>query len=306
MSTKGSLKTIFKGQASELAKALRPGKSRSPQARFEKALLQSRRFRELLFVFNPYFSRTVQVEITGVLENLAEALEEARERGVFLELLNRLAREKRGSDQPSECRSKKFGKPAGKPSKKQNGLERIFLETSEYVCEAKKSAANKLKRTNLRAGLRDVLREAGAAGQLQSGFLVRVLEERRKALFNQIVDIIRTSQKEDFNRLKFQVERFIYLLEFAVQARYEKAKRLLQIVKLLFERLVWVQDEEMFGQYLREMERERAGDSERVRDIQEIREILRRLGIVEAHTLQALHAQLPVSLQFLKREIAWD
>jgi len=80
---------------------------------------------------------------------------------------------------------------------------------------------------------------------------------------------------------------------------------LLQVLRVLDIRLKDVRDEERFREFVHGLENERSTVQSQVADIIWLRAIRNRLGLQQAETLRAFHAHIPVSLQVLKRRLAW-
>ncbi len=133
----------------------------------------------------------------------------------------------------------------------------------------------------------------------------KYLDERRDKLFNQLVEAIRAAERENFGNIQVEVEKFSYALELAVTVGFEKGKKLLQVLRVLDIRLKDVRDEERFREFVHGLENERSTVQSQVADIIWLRAIRNRLGLQQAETLRAFHAHIPVSLQVLKRRLAW-
>ena len=293
MDEKVILKSILKKRTNQLVKPFRL--TRLTKRQLEEIRIESDRLRALLSVFESYFSKRAHLEANPALEKMSLLLEEVRSRNVSVYLLARLAE---GEQNVGKRNGVGRGKP---PANSGSLLEEAKMRHDHSVL----NAVRELKRVRPRKIEKILLEDFKPEADFALNSLVKILNERRERLFNQIVEIIRTSQKEAVDELRVQVEEFYYLLEFAVDAGYQKGKRLLKIVKLLRERLTEVYDEETFRQFVQDLEREKANHSDTVADVGRLRAIRNRLGIFQAHALQALHAHLPASLQVLKRELIW-
>ncbi len=286
MKEKAVLKSILKKRAAQFVKPFKRVRLGFTSKQFEGARIESNRLREALSIFESYFSPRVRVETDLALQRLSGPLEEARTRNISFLLLKRFVQEEKNSD----VRQK---------------TEEILKEVEAVYEKSFQKAAKQLKHIKPKKVAKTLLDDFKPSEDFEFKSLTKQLNQSREKLFNQIVRLIRSSQKEELSELQSQSEKFCYLLELAVEAGYEKGKRLLQIVRVLNERLIEIHDEEKFREFIQNLEKERAISSERVSDIVRLRTIRNRLAVFQAHSLQALHAHLPVSLQFLKRHLVW-
>ncbi len=286
------LKSILKKWELYVQKALKKVPSKSAAEQLRALKIQNGLLRAFLLLCECYFSKQILEQAELLLSKLSENLEDARKCTASLFFLNHLA--------PSEkLVEKKASKGATKKLEKMN-----ILEEAEALCHSSlKEVIKQLKQIESRRIGNLLLKDFSLDNRLEFQSFIKLLNERREKLFNQVVEIIRTSQPTDNNYLQRGVEDFIALLTLFVEAGYEKGKRLLQVVNILAERLIQIVDGEKFREFLEEMEKKRQNDSRYVADVEKIRFLRTRLGVLQAHALQAFHAHLPVTLQVLKRHL---
>jgi hypothetical protein len=136
-------------------------------------------------------------------------------------------------------------------------------------------------------------------------WLTQELNARRDALFHHIVRIIRISQREELEALAIQAETFCFGLQMAKDAGCEKAGRFLRPLELMCRPLRAVCDDDYFRRFVEDLAHERSRDSSRVSDVLVLREMTKQVGLAEAETIHAFHAQIPAALETLKRSIVW-
>ena len=297
------LKSTLAKQLDQFAKLFRTIPNQPTKTQFETMRLQSNRFYYLLTFLENCFPEHVYAEANSMFRDLSERLDETRKEEAVLVLLGRFSGSHKSSD-PKKSKTKSSKKLLRKTSEQElDGIIREFYNAHDELIGR---TVKHLKRISDLKIAKALLHDFNFVDHLSFSVWMKTLDKKREQLFNQIVKIIRTSQKEDLMDLMIQAEEFGYFLEMMIQAGYEKGKRLLQIIRSLSDRLVEVDDEENFRQRLENLEKERAKDPNRISDIQRLRMIRIRLGIFQANTRKALHAHLPVSLQVLKRRLVWS
>lgn len=296
------LKGVLRKRVAQFAQLLKPKRLNLTEKQFQDLRNYSRRLYGFLCLFESSFSKGTFEETKELIERMFSILEEERKRAVFVFILERLVK---GEGPVSvEGGVQKKRRDANRQLIHHSRVNDISEETRALKESSVREALKQLKRVNARNIEKELVRNFKPV-QFAVDVLVKMLNGKRQELFNQIVEIIRASRKEDLDCLQVMVEQFSSLLQLAVEFGYEKGRRLLRISKVLNLRLVQVQDEEKFGSYLEALERERASSTDKIESIQELRAVRNRLGILQAHTLQALHAHLPLSLQVLKRQMVY-
>jgi len=306
------LANLLKRWSKSFQKKLIQLKPLTPTASLADTIQAAGCLRQFLRIFEENFSKKTVADITASLAAFQTQLEDVMKWNVFLLLLEKFFPPETMAELAMQVREKKL--PARKHKRKSRslsilstrrtkGASSIFQEADALYQEIVKRALKEAARLKSKHVEKELVKGFETPGRFDVNSMVPLLNERRDRLFKQIVEIIRTSQKEDLTHLMVEVGDFTSLLEVAVALGYQKAKRLRQVMRVLHERLLEIHDEEMFRHFLYELEQERANISEKAKEMQQLRFIRNRLGIYQANTLQALHAHLPLSLQILKRQL---
>ena len=287
MDEKTALASLVKKRVKQFTKPFRPLRnSRDSEGPLDEIRSGAGRLCELFSLFESHSSNRVYTGVSQSLNSLSNALGEVRNWDAAHGLMSRFVKEERDI--------------------KSRQSITLILKEIEKLREAKTAVAHRqLKGINSKKIGKALAGGFETDGPNSFAAWVKMLDEKRERLFNQVVEMIRSAQKEEFDALRLETDRFCYLLEVAVEAGYQKGKRLLQVLRLLSERLQAVSDEEVFRELIQNLEKERANDAEKVADVQRLRTLQNRLGTLQARTLQNLHDHLPVSLQLLKRRIVW-
>ncbi|MBI4387412.1 MAG: hypothetical protein HY582_00010 [Candidatus Omnitrophica bacterium] len=253
----------------------------------ESGLLQA-----LLLWLEHCFPKSIREQTILALLKLSESSEEARSCAASFFLLNQLMANERFKE-----------KEIVKGTRKKKEQKNIATEAEKFYLRSFKEVEKQLKQLESRKIEKLLLKNFDATTRFEPQSFIKQLDQKREKLFSQVIEIIRVSQPADHNPLRNQVESFLAFLELSVEAGYEKGKRLLQVMEGLLERLIQIYDGERFREFLEETEREKSTDSAGASDVEKLRLIRTRLGVLQAHALQAFHAHLPVTLQVLKRRL---
>ena len=284
------LKAILKKWQSHAQKPLKENLSKSTTQQLQALKVQSNLLQALLLLLENNFSKEVREQTILALDKLSESSETARNHFAIFLLLEQLVSDRK------YVKEKNSKKMIGAKEENISSEAQMLCNRSlrEVVKQSKQLESWKIEKS--------ILKDFNLNVRFEISFLMKLLDERREKLFNQIVEIIRTSQPTD-DRLRSQAGNFVALLSLSVEAGFEKGKKLLQTIEALAERLTHIHDGEKFREFLEEMEKQRLGDLKRVSEVEKLRLARKRLGVLQAHALQAFHAHLPVTLQVLKRRI---
>lgn len=281
---KAMLKTLLKDRSKEFAKNITLFQKGKIDQSYEPALAACRSLKGFNSMFTPFFLKPVTQELTNTIDQTESLLEKVKMQRAFRQLTTQLAK-------------------AGM-KERVSGFSELVSDIQNYADKNIKKMAAEIKhvKTKKISKLADQL-HSNCSGVIPH--LMKTLNRDRKELFDQVVRMIQTSRREELDELWIEVGEFCALLELAVESGFQKGKRLLQTLEVLYERLEDVRTEELFRQYIEELEKEREKHHETVRDVQLIRMLKIQLGISQATAIQSLHAQLPPALQLLKRNLSW-
>lgn len=284
MSGSIQFRAILKKLISDLKKSLKIQKTNPSAKQFEDARLALKQLYTLLSIFESFFQSHAHHELKSVLMKNIELLEDLRIQNATLRLFQQFSPNGKAKHEPHD------------------GVQAEF-EVSRKQAMAK--ALKELGRLKVPAIEKTLLQKLDLGDEFEFRSIVKVLNSKREHLFDYIVHIIRSTQKEQYDNLRLEVENFCSLLDFAVRGGYEKGKRLLQVLKGLRTRLVDIQNEDTFRSIMQNLEIDSANNPKKVANVVRLREIRLRLGVFQAETLRNLHGHLPVSLQLLKRNLVW-
>ncbi len=281
-----ALQSILERNLTSFRKTVRTTPQNLTPKHFELIRSESGKLAEFLELFETYFPKKSVSDLEFSLTDIAESAGEVLAGESSLALLGKFSTNSKDSGD----------------DRKNNSIDHAFVRSCE---ETLKSAQKKIKGVNPSAFRKKILDHFTPAPDFTFLTCKKMLNQRREMLFDQIVKLIRTSQDEDIEELRIQVTKFCFALDFAIQAGNGKIRRLRKVLGVLRNRLFNVYEEQYFKESIEALERARANDPVYVGDVQKLRLISRALGIRQANTHQAFHAQLPVALQVLKRPIQW-
>jgi len=281
---KAMLRSLLKDRSKEFIKNVTAFQKGKIDKSLDSALEAGRGLKGFILAFEPFFEKPVTDESIKLIDQTIFLLEKTRTQRMFRHLTNRLVKTSRKEKTP--------------------GFSELVSDIHDYLDVRVKKLVSEVKHVKPKkiAKLTDQL-NSNCAGAVPH--LVKFLNRSRKGLFDQVVRMIQTSRREELDELWVEASEFCAILELAVESGFQKGKRLLQTLEVLYERLEEVRIEERFRRYIEELEKEREKHHETVRDVQLIRILKIQLGISQAAAIQNLHAQLPPSLQLLKRTLNW-
>lgn len=286
MKEKVMFQNLLKKRTAQFVKMTKAVQKNGPHKQLSEAQQAGLALKECLQVFKTCFPKPVLEQADQLLQNMTDLLEGVREETVSLQLAKHFLPDGKGK-QVKESAGNLVGE-----------IEVLLSYSARDVLkQLKKIQADKIGKAVIKNF------ECGEFGGLPA--LLKLLNGKREALFNQVVKMIRTSQKQDLDDLWAATGTFCHALSLATECGHQKGKRLLNILKVLHLKLGDVHDKEIFRNFIEDLSRERSRDSERAVDVQRIRLILNQLGIAEANAIQDLHSHLPLTLQVLKRQLVW-